>query len=118
MHNYRELNVWKESILLAKEVYILTQRFPKDELFGLTSQIRRSVISIPSNIAEGSGRDTGRDFNYFLTIATGSSYELDTQLILSKEFGYITDEQLNPVLSRLEIIQKMLYRLKESLNIH
>jgi four helix bundle protein len=106
MHNYSELNVWKEGILLAKEVYTLRQKFPKDELLGLTSQIRRCVVSIPSNIAEGSGRDTANDFNQFLAIATGSSFELDTQLMLSKEFCYITDELFSPVLDRLEIVQK------------
>jgi four helix bundle protein len=106
MHNYRELDVWKEAILLAKEPYILIQKFPKDELFGLISRIRKCVVSIPSNTAEASGRDTLNDFNPFLAIATGSSFELDTQLILSNEFGYITDEQLNPILEKLKLFKK------------
>ncbi len=108
----------KKRFYLQKNLIFLYKKFPKDELFGLISRIRKCVVSIPSNTAEASGRDTLNDFNPFLAIATGSSFELDTQLILSKEFGYITDEQLNPILEKLKIIQKMLYRLKPSLNLH
>lgn len=116
MHNYGELQIWKDGIALAKDVYVLTKDFPKDELFGLTAQIRRCVVSIPSNIAEGSGRDTPKDFNHFLAIATGSSFELDTQLILAKEFGYVPEKKLNPVLDKLSILQKMIFRFKEKIN--
>ncbi|MBC8172632.1 MAG: four helix bundle protein [Chitinophagales bacterium] len=117
MHNYRELQIWKDGIALAKDIYILTNDFPKDELFGLTSQIRRSVVSIASNIVEGSGRDTAKDFNHFLAIATGSAFELDTQLTLAKEFNYVSEEKLNPILEKLSILQKMIYRFKEKINL-
>ncbi len=82
MHNYKELEIWKEGLELAKLVYEITQDFPKEEIYGLTSQLRRCVIYISSNIAEGSGRDSTKDFNHFIAITTGSSFELETQLIL------------------------------------
>jgi len=82
LHNYKELEIWKEGLELAKLVYEITQDFPKEEIYGLTSQLRRCVIYISSNIAEGSGRDSTKDFNHFIAITTGSSFELETQLIL------------------------------------
>lgn len=88
---HENLEVWKDSMQLAKNVYFKTKNFPKEEIYGLTSQIRRSVISIPSNIAEGSARQSDKEFIQFLYIALGSLAELQTQLILSKEFDYIED---------------------------
>ena len=116
MHNYRELEIWNEGIELAKIIYQMVKEFPKDEIYGLTSQIKRCAISIPSNIAEGSGRDTNKDFNHFLAIATGSSYELETQLILAKELGFISEEKLSPVLKKIDVLQKKIYRFKEKIN--
>lgn len=81
-HNFRELKIWKESINLVKQIYLLTSDLPKDEKFGLISQINRCSVSIPSNIAEGSGRTSDKEFLNFLNIAISSSYELETQLIL------------------------------------
>ena len=109
-HNYRELEIWKDGIELTKMVYQLTKDFPKEEIYGLTDQIRRSAISIPANIAEGCGRDTDKDFNYFLAIAKGSSYELETHLILAKELGYISEENLSPILNKLHILQRKIFR--------
>lgn len=111
-HNFRELTVWKEAMQLAKEVYARTSSFPASEKFGITSQINRSVVSIPSNIAEGSGRSTNRDFSQFLSIALGSSYELETQLLLAKAFGYLSEENLTPLLEKLTTIQKKISNLK------
>lgn len=115
MHNYKELEIWKEGVDLAKIIYQMTIEFPKDEIYGLTSQIKRCAISIPSNIAEGSGRYTTKDFNYFLAIATGSSYELETQLILVREFEFLSTEKISPVLKKMDILQKKIYRFKEKL---
>jgi len=104
-HNFRELNIWKDSLQLVKKVYILTSELPKDEKFGLISQINRSAVSIPSNIAEGSGRTSEKEFLHFLNIAISSSYELETQLILAEElFNLKTKELIGEITS----IQKMI----------
>lgn len=115
MHNFKDLNVWKKSRQLVKEVYIVTTAFPNEEKFGLNSQIRRSAISIPSNIAEGCGRKTQKDFCRFLYIAQGSSFEFETQLILSFDLGFIDDEVFNNTVIRLNEIQKMLNGLINSI---
>ena len=88
MHNYNELLVWKKARLFVKKVYLLTNDFPTEEKFGLISQMRRSAISIPSIIAEGSGRSSDKDFANFLSIALGSSFELETQIWLSMDLGF------------------------------
>jgi len=100
---YFDLDVWKQARILVNKVYLLTNKYPKEEVYGLTSQIRRSVISIPSNIAEGCGRNTPKDTLRFLYIARGSMYELETQLCLSSDLKYITDFELKKI---LELIQK------------
>lgn len=85
MHNYKKLNVWISSISLVKNIYNLTRKFPKEEMFVLTQQLRRAAISIPSNIAEGAGRNSNAQFKNFLQISIGSCFEVETQLIISKE---------------------------------
>ena len=115
MHNFRELKIWQKSRMLVKEVYILTQGFPKAEQFGLTSQIRRSAVSIPSNIAEGCGRDTDKQLKYFLEIASGSSCELETQLLLAFDLEYLTEKELNTVEIKINEVQKMIVGFKKSL---
>lgn len=117
MHNFRKLTIWQDSMDLTVEIYKLTQNFPKEEKYNLTSQVRRSAVSVPSNIAEGAGRNTNKDFNNFLGFATGSSYELETQLILSKRLGLIPEKDLSEVLTTLHSIQKRTYRFKESLKL-
>ena len=92
MGPHKNLRVWNESMELAKKVYQLTANFPKEELFGLVSQMRRCAVSIPSNIAEGYGRGTNAELIHFLYISLGSSNELDTQLELSRRFAYVNDE--------------------------
>jgi four helix bundle protein len=111
MHNYKELNVWKRSIKLAVKVYKLSQKFPSDERFGLTSQIRRCAVSVPSNIAEGAGRRTNGEFVNFLGIAHGSICELETQLYIGFELEYFGAEQLEEISLEVTEIQKMLYSL-------
>ena len=87
MHKYKELKLWQKSIGLVTSVYLLTRSFPQFENFGLVSQINRSAVSIPSNIAEGAGRNSDKEFIHFLSIAQASSYELETQLIISKNLN-------------------------------
>ncbi|HEY0245925.1 MAG TPA: four helix bundle protein [Mucilaginibacter sp.] len=105
---YTELDVWKEARLLVKLVYTNLSGFPKEETFGLLSQIKRSVISIPSNIAEGSGRNHRKDTLQFFYIARGSAYELETQLYLSFDLGFLSKAILDQLLNQLEIVRKLL----------
>lgn len=115
MNNFKELKVWQKSMDLVVDVYKLTKKYPVDERFGLISQSNRCSVSVPSNIAEGSGRRTKKDFSRFLTISTGSAFELETQLILAQRLGYITEKDLDSVSDNIDHIQKMLYKLQESL---
>jgi four helix bundle protein len=92
MHNFRQLNIWKYAMQLAKSVYVLTKEFPGAEKYGLISQINRACISVPSNIAEGSSRSSNKEFKHFRSIALGSLFELETQVPLSLELSYIEKE--------------------------
>ena len=116
MHNIGKLKISNASIDLCVEVYEAVANMPNDERYGLSSQIKRSAVSIPSNIAEGAGRDSSPQFNQFLNIAFGSSYELQTQLIISERLNFITKEVNEPILSKLDEIQKMIYVFKENVN--
>ena len=91
MHQFKELKVWNNTRLLVKEIYIYTESFPKEEVFGLTNQIRRSAISISSNIAEGCGRESSIEFARFLDLANGSAFELESQLILANDLNFLSD---------------------------
>lgn len=113
--NYRELVVWQEGIQLAKVVYKLTEKFPRQETYALADQIRRAVVSVPSNIAEGQARKAPGDFRRFLHISLGSLAEVDTQLILAQEFGYLNKEDLNPIDDQIQSLRKKLYALINSL---
>ena len=115
MNKFKELLVWQKAIDLAEEVYKLTADFPGTEKFNLESQIKRSVVSIASNIAEGAGRGSKNEFKHFLTIAVGSSYELETQLILSSRLNYTSKERTDELIAKLDEIQKMLIGLQKSL---
>jgi four helix bundle protein len=115
MNKFKDLLVWQKSIDLAEEVYKLTADFPGVEKFNLESQIKRSVISIPSNIAEGAGRGSKNEFKHFLSIALGSSYELETQLILTGRLNYSTKGKVEELVAKLDEIQKMLIGLQKSL---
>lgn len=111
MHNYKELQVWKRGIKLTTEIYKISQLFPYEERFGLTSQMRRSAVSVPSNVAEGAGRRTDGEFANFLGIAHGSICELETQLYVAFDLGFIEDQRFMDVTSEITEIQKMLYSL-------
>jgi four helix bundle protein len=115
MHRYKELEVWKLSVDMVEEIYKITKNFPENEEFGITSQIRRSAISIPSNIAEGAGKNTNGDFCRYLAIASGSCNELETQLIISARLKYLKDKQHDALIFRINRVQNMLYRLQKSL---
>ncbi len=115
MHNFRNLIIWQKSRIVVKEVYIITRGFPLEEKFGLVSQILRSAYSIPSNIAEGSGRDSKKEFCRFLDIALGSAFELETQLTLAFDIEYLTEEKLRYIQNLLQEVQKMIYSFKTNL---
>ena len=96
---FRDLVAWQKAMDLAYDVFVLTKLFPKEELYGLTSQLRRAGVSVPSNVAEGQGRRNDREFAHFLDIAHGSICELETQVMLAERFGYIATDQKDPVLA-------------------
>jgi four helix bundle protein len=115
MKSYKELNVWKKSFELVHSVYRVTRVFPREELFALVSQMRRAAISIPSNIAEGCSRKTTREYIQFVQIAFGSAAELETQIALAKELGYLSDEEFGHLNSKTHEVLKMLNGLLSSL---
>jgi four helix bundle protein len=117
MDNFRSLQVWQKSIDLAVIIYKVTSKFPKEEMYGITSQMRRCSVSISSNIAEGAGRNSKQDFRRFLNIAYSSACELETQLIISNKLKYVTGKQNKMIFNLIEEIQKMLYGLTKTLKI-
>ena len=115
MKNFKNLKVWSNGIELVVDVYKETERFPKEEIYGLTGQIKRSAVSIPSNIAEGAGRNSRKDFNRFLDVALGSSFELETQLIIANRLKYLDDENFLKLNQQIDEEQKMITGLQKSL---
>lgn len=115
MHKVEDLKIWQKSIELAKQVYKVVADLPGDEKYGLTSQIKRCAVSIASNIAEGAGRNSNKEFKHFLSIANGSSYELYTQLILTSELNLIEKYKIDELLRLIIEIQKMNYSFQKSL---
>jgi len=115
IRDYKDLHVWQKGMQLAKEIYLLTGKFPSEEKFGLVSQMRRAAVSIPSNIAEGQARNTTGEFVQSISHAEGSAAEVDTQLRLSIELGYYSTNDLEAVFRLLTDVQKMLKRLRYSL---
>jgi four helix bundle protein len=111
MRNFRELNIWKEGIILVKEIYKLSKQLPEEEKFGLKSQICRAAVSIPSNIAEGCSRNSELEFKRFLEIAIGSSFEVETQLIIIYELQYISETEMKLIMEILNKEQKMINNL-------
>jgi four helix bundle protein len=116
MHDLNKLRIWVKSVELTKKVYRLTKTFPDDEKFGLISQIRRCSVSISSNIAEGAGRESVKEFKYFLSIANGSSFELYTQLIIALELNYIEKKDFEIIVDNIDEIQKMNFNLQRKLH--
>jgi four helix bundle protein len=115
--SYKDLQVWKKSIDLAEAIYKATEGFPTREHFGLASQIRRSAVSIASNIAEGSGRHSDKEFQKFLIIARGSATELQTQMLIAMRVGYLAKAVYITLSEQLNEIGKMLQGLKRSLKL-
>ena len=107
-HNFKNLNIWKRSRKLVKDVYLTTKTFPPEEKFGLVSQMNRAAISIPSNIAEGCGRGTDAQLVYFLDIANGSNCELETQFYLAYDIGFISEKALNKLTDEITQIRRMI----------
>ena len=107
-HNFKNLEIWRRSRKLVKEVYLITKTFPQEEKFSLIAQMNRSAISIPSNIAEGCGRDTNPQLVYFLDNAIASNCELETQFYLSFDINYISEDQLNQHVNELSEIRRMI----------
>jgi len=113
--SYKDLIVWQKSVNLSILVYKLTSNFPKEEIYGITSQMRRSAISIPSNLAEGSMRGTEKDFRNFIKIALGSGAELQTQLYIAKQLTFVEESDYNGIEGLLSEVMKMLHSLSFSL---
>ena len=114
--SYKDLLIWKKGIVLVVKVYQLTKAFPTEELYALTSQIKRASVSIPSNIAEGYGRNTDKSFSHFFDISRGSLCELETQLIIAKELGFIVNFELyNEILELIIVESKMINVFSKSL---
>ncbi len=111
MHNYKELKVWQKARVLVSEIYKVTETYPKIEKYGLISQIRRAAVSIPSNIAEGSGKSSQKEFIRFLEIANSSTFELETQMILSQDLGFVKIEDFEKLQNQITEIQKMIFGL-------
>lgn len=115
IQSYKDLTVWKNSIELVVGVYKLTESFPKHEQFGITSQMRRAVVSIPSNIAEGSRRGSRKEYRKFVRNSFGSGAELETQLVISQMLSYCSEEDVRNIQPLLDSVQKMLNKLIASL---
>jgi four helix bundle protein len=113
--SYRDLEVWQQSMRVARQIYLVTMEFPKEEKFGLTSQMRRAAVSIPSNLAEGHARTGASEFLHFISIALGSVAELETQVILSSDLGFIAQEEQTDLLNQLASVGRMLRGLQKSL---
>ena len=115
MHNFKKLNIWVKSIALVKEVYLITSKFSKTEQFGLTSQMQRAAVSISLNIAEGSAKSSNKDFSRFLEFSLGSTFELETLAIISKELNYINEETFTFIDKQIQELQLMIKSFKSQL---
>lgn len=114
--DFKDLQVWRKAMEAARLTYLLVRKLPKEETYALSDQMRRSAVSIASNIAEGQQRNSKNEFIQFISYAQGSRGELQTQLLLAKDFGYLTEDEIEPVFYLLEEIGRMLYVLSKSLN--
>ena len=111
MHNFRKLDIWIDSVELADMVYCHTEKFPRPEIYGLASQMQRAAVSVPSNIAEGAGKDSDVDFARFLSISLGSLYELETQVEIAHRRTYLSSENYYSLCTHIESLQKRIYNL-------
>ena len=117
MRKLADLKIWEKSLDLAEKIYRVAATFPTTVRFNLISQIQRCAVSITSNIAEGAGRDSNKELHHFLTIAQGSLYELETQLILSVRIGILEKDMADSILAEIQELQKMVFAFKKSLAI-
>jgi four helix bundle protein len=117
MHRFKDLEIWKLSRLFCSQIYKTTSSFPDSEKFGLTNQLRRASVSVPSNIAEGCSRSSNKDFSRFLEISIGSIYEIETQLLIAFDLGYIDQEKLDELCTDLNKIIKMISKFRSTLQI-
>lgn len=115
IQSYKQLKIWQKGIEIVKDIYQITEKFPKEELYGLTSQMRRAAISTPSNIAEGFKRFHSKEYKQFLHISLGSLAELDTQCIIAKELGFMKEEDLSMISEKIDHICKMISSLLNKL---
>ncbi|WP_296100074.1 four helix bundle protein [Dialister sp.] len=109
--NYRKMIVWQKAMQLTEAAYMEIRKLPQEELYALSAQMRRAVISIPSNIAEGAGRNSNNDLRYFMTVARGSATELETQFMVAEMLGYLDHEDIEPLMNMLDEIRRMLSAL-------
>lgn len=116
MHNFKKLEIWKRSVDLVTEIYLLTQSYPREEIFGLTAQTRRAATSVPLNISEGSAKSSNKDFARFLEMAVGSSFELETALIVACNLEYLNFDVLQEKQSKVNELQRMINAFKDSLD--
>ncbi len=116
VRTYQELIGWKKSMVLVSEIYRHTQHFPKEEVYGLTGQLRRAAVSIPSNVAEGQGRLTQGEFKQFLGHARGFVFEVETQLLIARDLGYLRDESAQQLVERVREVGRILSGLLASLD--
>lgn len=116
IYSHKDLIVWQKGVRLCKEVYEATEKFPKSEIYGITSQMRRSAVSIPSNIAEGRSRNTTKDFLHFLSIALGSASELETQIEIAKELSFLEERKYININELLVEVSKMIMGLMKKLD--
>ena len=116
MHNYKKLEIWKKSREFCSALYAVTAKFPMEEKYGLTNQLRRASVSIPSNIAEGSSRRSNKDFSRFLEIALGSGYEVETQLLIASDMNFISVNDQQLLSEKLDQILRMISKLRIVVN--
>ncbi len=114
-HNFKNLLVWEKAMILAREVYLVTKPFPAEEKFGLIGQMRRSAVSVPSNIAEGCGRNTNPQLRNFLSISVGSTCELETQILIARDLAYLTKEEADSMINKTIEVRKMIIGFSGSL---
>lgn len=115
MHNFRNLKVWQKAIELSTKIYSLTKNFPAEEKFGIISQIRRAAVAIASNIAEGAGRNSEKEFCYFLQVSLGSSYEMETQIVIAGNLNFLNDEAFNDTIISITEIKRMISEFQKSM---
>tara|TARA_R110000868_G_scaffold37672_6_gene133005 strand:+ start:6843 stop:7193 length:351 start_codon:yes stop_codon:yes gene_type:complete len=116
VRNFKKYDIWVLSHALTLKIYEITNSFPKEEIYGLISQIRRATSSIPTNISEGCGRESDTEFNRFLTIAIGSASEVEYLIILAKDLNYLNEDSFNKLNEDINTIKRKIYTLKQKLN--